>query len=549
MTRSRAVWVLMFVCALFYLLPLAFHGLWAPDETRYAQASQEMLLTGNWASPHFMGLRYFEKPAAGYWMIAAGQAIFGQNLFGVRFASAFSMGLSVLLTYLVAQRLWRDPRRSLACAVIYMSFGLIGGLAGYSNIDPPFTLWVNLSFIALWFAIDSTTRRARLGYWAAVGLSCGLGLMTKGFLALVLPVLVALPYMIWQKRFGELVRYGVLAVLVAVLVCLPWGLIVHHQEADFWNFFFWHEHIQRFAGDDAQHAEPIWFYLPLLVLSSLPWAALLPATVEHSWRQRLQPEVVFVALWLLLPFAFFSLAKGKLPTYILPCMLPLALLMGSTVSAAIEAGKHRALRANSIINTLLGVVGLVALAVLQHKRGLYSDQPWPLAIVTIAGLGWVATHLLSACKPLRLWMAPALGMSLLVALLPAALPESVVNRKTPDAFISDHLGELEQMHTLMSNELGAAAALAWHTSRPQIYLYNTGGETNYGLDYPDATYRRIDFEAVGPWLREARKAGSVGIVMRLSGHIPDVEMDRLPPDAKRYEQGGLVILLYAQTPP
>ncbi|MFX7491474.1 hypothetical protein ABTJ25_19640, partial [Acinetobacter baumannii] len=82
---------------LFYLVPLSNHGLWIPDETRYAQISQAMLLGGDWVSPHFLGLRYFEKPVAGYWMIALGQAVFGENLFGVRIASVVATALSVLL--------------------------------------------------------------------------------------------------------------------------------------------------------------------------------------------------------------------------------------------------------------------------------------------------------------------------------------------------------------------------------------------------------------------------------------------------------------------
>jgi len=112
MIRRWALPLLLLAFAVFYLLPLATHGLWIPDETRYAQISQEMLLTGKWAAPHFMGIRYFEKPAAGYWMIALGQAIFGQNLFGVRFASALSTGLSILLVYLVSRRLWNDPQKA-----------------------------------------------------------------------------------------------------------------------------------------------------------------------------------------------------------------------------------------------------------------------------------------------------------------------------------------------------------------------------------------------------------------------------------------------------
>src|ERR1700712_3096281 len=148
MTRQQHVLLLVAAFFLAYLLPLGFHGLWIPDETRYAQISQEMLHSGNWAAPHFMGLRYFEKPAAGYWLIAAAQAVFGENLFGVRFASALTTGLSVVLTWLIARRMWADPRKSFACALLYMSFFLVAGQSGYANLDPQFTLWLNLTLVA-----------------------------------------------------------------------------------------------------------------------------------------------------------------------------------------------------------------------------------------------------------------------------------------------------------------------------------------------------------------------------------------------------------------
>ncbi len=111
------------------LLPMAFHGLWIPDESRNAQISQAMLQSGDWVSPHLLGLRYFEKPTGGYWLIAASQAVFGQNLFGVRFASALVTALSTLLVILVARRLWNDPRRTWAAGLLYLSFGLIAGQA------------------------------------------------------------------------------------------------------------------------------------------------------------------------------------------------------------------------------------------------------------------------------------------------------------------------------------------------------------------------------------------------------------------------------------
>ncbi|WP_236187886.1 lipid IV(A) 4-amino-4-deoxy-L-arabinosyltransferase [Pseudomonas pharyngis] len=546
MSKRWALPLLLGIFLLAYLLPLGSHGLWIPDETRYAQISQEMLLSGNWVSPHFMNLRYFEKPAAGYWMIAIGQAVFGQNLFGVRFASALSTGLSVLLCFLIARRLWNDPRKSFVCALLYMSFVIVAGQAGYANLDPQFTFWVNLSLVALWFALDSRSNGQRIAGWAVLGLACGMGFMTKGFLAWLLPVLIALPWMLWQKRWKELLLYGPVAIAVAIIVSLPWVVAVHGQEPDYWRFFFWHEHIRRFAGDDAQHDAPWWFYLPLLVAFSLPWVGMLPVAFKQAWQTRRETGIAFLGLWLLMPLLFFSLSNGKLPTYILPCLLPLALLLGHALADRLRLEHGRALGLNGLLNLLLGIVTLIGLVYVQLKRPLYDHELHSLVLVFIALTGWIISNLLQAFRPLQCWAAPAVGSLLLIALLPAALPKSVVANKMPDQFVLAHQTELATTTHLLSNDLGAASALSWRVKRPQVALYNTIGELKYGLAYPDGIHQRVDPDQVQQWMREARKTGSVGVVMRVKGQDELDELDRLPKDGIRYEQGNLVIMILPQ---
>lgn len=546
-------WVLialMLAFVAFYLLPLLNHGMWIPDETRYAQVSQEMLLSGNWTSPHFMGMKYFEKPIGGYWMIAIGQAVFGENLFGVRIASALSTGLSVWLAYLIGRRLWNDPRKSFASALFYMSFGLIAGQAGYANLDPQFTFWVNLSLVSLWFAIDSQTTRARLGAWVVLGFACGMGFLTKGFLAFLLPVAIALPYMLWQRRIGQLLRYGPLAVLVAAAVCLPWVLAVHRQEPDFWNFFFWNEHVRRFAADNAQHARPWWFYLPMLVVSSLPWVALLPTTFIQAWKNKQQPVFGFLLLWLIVPLVIFSLSSGKLPTYIMPCLLPLALLMGHAVAELLTQAHKRTLRFNGWLNVIIATGALIALLYLQTTKEIYENtEMFSLSLVYIVLVGWIIANALQVLRPLELWAAPALGIWLLVALLPAAMPRQIVDSKMPDRFISEHLDSLQQTTTLLSNDLGAASALSWLVKRPQVDLYNVIGELKYGLSDPAMAHRQVNMANIGQWMTEARKKGSVGVVMRVNSVDEIQEVEALPIDGKRYQRGNLQILIFPQSQP
>jgi 4-amino-4-deoxy-L-arabinose transferase len=451
----------------------------------------------------------------------------------------------------MARRLWNNPRISVASALLYMSFGLIAGQAGYANLDPQFTLWVNLSMVAVWFAIDSQTPRARLGGWALLGVACGMGLMTKGFLALLLPVLIALPYMIWQRRFGELVRYGLVAVVVCVLISLPWVLAVHYREPDFWRFFFWHEHIRRFAaGDAAQHARPWWFYLPLLFASTLPWAVLLPSTLLRTWREKREAKTAYLALWFLLPLAFFSLSSGKLPTYIMPCLLPIALLMGQTVVNWLDQNSGRVLRLNGVINTVIASAALVALLYLQATKEIYENtEMFSLSLAYIVLVGWIIANALQVLRPLTLWAMPALGIGLLVALLPAAMPGQIVNSKMPDQFIAEHQQELSETASLLSNDLGAASALAWRLKRPQVDLFNTIGELKYGLEDPAMEARKVTMDGVGQWMTEARKKGAVGVVLRVNSTQEEQEVGLLPVDGKHYRRGNLQIFIFPQSQP
>jgi 4-amino-4-deoxy-L-arabinose transferase len=151
-------------------------------------------------------------------------------------------------------------------------------------------------------------------------------------------------------------------------------------------------------------------------------------------------------------------------------------------------------------------------------------------------------------RPLTLWAMPALGIGLLVVLLPSSMPAYIADNEMPDQFVLEHLDELQHTHALLSNELESASALAWRLQRPDVALYDTEGELRYGLQYASAVTRKVELEQVQGWLKEARQHGSVGVLLRVNSTSEMREAGQLPPGGKRYYKGYLELILYPQAP-
>ena len=277
---KRLIFAIALIVLLVYIAPLNLRPLVDPDETRYAEVPREMIANCDYVVPKLAGVLYFEKPVMGYWLNAVSMKIFGENHFAVRFPQALSVILTALGIFFLARRFGNGTESGLAATLVYLSSVQVFAVGVFNTLDSALSLFLTGSLGAFFMAWDQRDNEKRFRLFLALaGLFCGLAIHTKGFLALVVPASVIVPFLAWEGRVKEVCRIPWVPLIVAGLVMLPWGILVHLKEQEYWYFFFWHEHVRRFMAEDAQHIEPFYYFIPVLLGGFLPHTVLTPAAI------------------------------------------------------------------------------------------------------------------------------------------------------------------------------------------------------------------------------------------------------------------------------
>ncbi len=515
---SRHDWiVLTVVCGFLFFYGLGVFGLVGADEPRYAQVAREMLERNDWVTPTLSHQPWLEKPALLYWEQIIAFRIFGVSDWAARLPSAFSAMLMIAAIYLFLRRF--RPGSELDGALMTASCAGVIGFARAAATDMPLAANFSIALLAWYAWCESKERRWLLAAYAFLGLATlAKGPVAGAFFALILLVFAAV-----RKDWRLIARTLWLPGLAVYLgVTLPWFVAVQLRNREFFRVFVLEHNLARFGTNLYRHQQPFWYFLPVALISLLPWTIFTMAALGETirgWRaggRRISDHEggidgedgldVFLLLWFVIPIVFFSFSQSKLPGYILPALPAATILVASYVRRRTSSGQAPSKVTVALHAFFAGILAmpclLISYLVLVHRL------PW--------GMGTLAAGVFSILLAAGIFAAISgrFGLRLLhfSTLVPVLIGVAAIIRLGGAALDEEDSARPVAVALARTEVAGA-------TSRLPIAVFQVPRQTEYGLQFyrnqEVSSYDRGEIPAASHLL--VAKEGAQGDLAKLIG--------------------------------
>ena len=355
----------LLLCAVIWFAGLEYRGLFMPDEGRYADIPREMLDGGDWVTPRLNGIKYLEKPPLQYWATAGAFALFGVDEWTARLWPALTGLLGIAFAAFAALRLAPRSPWSTTALTFAGCWGYFLG-AQFLTLDMGLTFFMTAAMLS--FALSrraDISARAQRNWMLLAWTAAACAVLSKGLVAIVIPGLALAVYAALERNLSVLRRlHWVPGLCLFAAIAVPWFVLVQRRNPEFFQFFFVHEHFQRFTLPEAHRPGPWWYFVPVVLVGLLPWTLAMPAALARAWRTPATGFNLdrFLVIWAGVVIVFFSASHSKLPGYVLPA-LPAILLVFARHYGALSERLRRALAFSCVAS---GVALALLAAALPH---------------------------------------------------------------------------------------------------------------------------------------------------------------------------------------
>jgi 4-amino-4-deoxy-L-arabinose transferase-like glycosyltransferase len=371
MVKMKAYPFLM-LCVFLFLL--SFYRLGSPtlfdvDEAVFAEATKEMVESGDWITPTYNGVNRYDKPIFFYWLMAASYKVFGVGEFGARFPSAV-LGIILCGAVYFFVKHFNGERNALYATV---ALGLSVFFVAYSHAavtDMALTFFVTVSLFSFYVSLKKS--EFIYGFYVFSALA----FLTKGLIGIVFPFGIASIYLITTEGVKGIRKvFSIKGTVLFCLISAPWYVAQTAVNGnEFIRQFFLKHHFMRYTGVISGHRGPVYYYVIVLLAGLFPWIVFLPAGIRRVFKEK-DPLALFALIWFGTIVSFFSFSTTKLPNYILPAIPAAAVVIAAGMSDPDVRWKKYA-------NICIAVVSLsIALALLLGlKKYLFNfhvyDTDW-----------------------------------------------------------------------------------------------------------------------------------------------------------------------------
>ena len=363
-----------------YFVNLDANSLWDTKESYEAETPREMLESGDLSAPMFNYRPRTVKPPLGYWVVALSYRLFGIGEFAVRLPAALAAAGTILLVWRIA-RLFFSPWAALAAAAMAATTPRFYIIARKDPLDAMLLFWLVASAACLL----RSERERSLGAWLLAWLCAGLGFLTKGPIALLIPGAGWLAAHLWAR--GRRISPGRLLLAAAAFAAAvaPWYLWTYGRHGTLYiTGFLLQDNLGRYLSQSFGPARGPLYYVAVFAVDFFPWSLAAAAAAVDLWRRRrvvAEPRTfagAFLVIWPLFVFLFFSLSRNKQEYYILPMYPILSVWIAGAAERSMRAGEPRAAGAWgwALMAASLSLLGL----------GIAVPLAWPsvMPIVTIS---------------------------------------------------------------------------------------------------------------------------------------------------------------------
>lgn len=336
--KRVVAWCILLVTSAAVLGSQLSYPLFEPDETRNAQIALNIIENNQWMALELNDNHYWDKPPLMAWATAISYQTLGINEVTSRLPGVLMMMACVVVVLFAGKRIAGFRAAWIGAMLTLLSCG-VPFTGRYLTMDSALTLFVTATLLSVY--TGSFDGRFRKAWWIAAGIFTGLGLLSKGpvMLAICLPPVILFSWLTGTPIFNKPRRIAYWAI-PCLVIAGPWYIATMIATPEFIVHFLWKHNVMRFTTA-FNHQQPIWFYLPVILLVMFPASQLFWTGVKFLGTRK--PEVrllrsqahgflLIVPLWL---FVFFSLSQAKLPTYIFPAIPTLCLLLGAILDVNI----------------------------------------------------------------------------------------------------------------------------------------------------------------------------------------------------------------------